>query len=136
MHPYSIIATVLIAPITYYIYSIYKAYRLALKIGLPIVIIPVDPHNPLWLISSVPLKPLLSRILPAFIWHRLEIITYGFEHESRWEPFARNGKAYTLVGPGSVQVWLADAELLTILYARRKSFEMQQLAARELLYPT
>lgn len=129
MELYKIIATVLIAPLTYYLYALYKSYRLALKIGLPIVIVPIDPHNPLWLICSVPLKPILSRLLPAVLWHKFEIITYGFEYESRWEPFARNGKAYTLVGPGSVQVWLADAELLSIVYSRRKSFEVEQLGA-------
>jgi len=129
----TIVFTLLVGAITYYCYALYTSYVAAAKIGLPIVLCPVNPLNILWLVASVPLRPVLSRILPRFLWQRLEIVTYGFEFSTRGETFLRTfGKAYTLVGPGSFEVWLGDAELVHAVLNQRKGYEQADTAARKL----
>jgi len=128
----TIIFTLTVVAITYYCYALYTSYLSAVKIGLPIVLCPVNPLNIVWMVASVPLRPVLSRILPRFLWQRLEIVTYGFEYFTRGEPFFHTfGKAYTLVGPGSIEVWLGDAELVHAVLNQRKGVEQADAAARK-----
>jgi len=126
----TIICSLAAAAITYYCYALYTSYLAAAKIGLPIVLCPINSLNIIWMVASSPLRPVLSRTLPKFLWQRLEIITYGFEFFTRGEPFLRTfGKAYTVVGPGSFEVWLGDAGLVHAVLNQRKGFEQADAAA-------
>jgi len=110
MNLLTIILTLLITAISYYCYALHTSHLSALKIGLPVVLCPVNPLNVFWLVVSVPLRPLLLRILPKFLWQRFEIATYGFEFATRDKPFFKTfSRAYTLAGPGTIEVWLGDA---------------------------
>lgn len=130
MNLFTITLSLLIAALSYYLYAIYSSYQRALKIGLPIVICPINPLNVAWLVASVPFRPILSRVLPRFLWQRLEIITYGFEFHTRGKPFFETfGKAYTLVAPGTIEVYVGDAELVSLVLSSRKGYEQAEMAA-------
>ncbi|KAI4152239.1 MAG: hypothetical protein LQ340_003032 [Diploschistes diacapsis] len=96
----------------YYIYSFTTCYAAARKIGLPILLTPVTTKNILWLLFGPPLHPLLQQILPQWLFLRIEMSLRG--RESRLGNKARSmvGQSFLLVGPGTLELWTTDAEMI------------------------
>lgn len=104
------------------LWSLYKNYLSARKTGLPIVICPVNPYHPLWLIFSVPLRPLFEKYLPAWIYRRLNLAIYGFEFRGKMDVFGDKGPAFVLVTCGANELSLMDPELAVEVLKRIKDF--------------
>jgi hypothetical protein len=47
-------------------YNLARNYVTARKMGLPIIIVPIDQHNLVWMLVSVPLRPIIKVRLFAF----------------------------------------------------------------------
>ena len=108
-----LLSVLLVLPVPYYLILLTTSYLTARRLNLPIFITPVNPQNALWTIFSVPLRPLLKALLPNSLFMRLELTTYGFEHRLKTEPLRiAGGDTYCLVGPGKVEVYTADKEVV------------------------
>lgn len=108
------ILTVLVLPLWTTV-AIYRNYVLAQSINLPIVISPVDPFNPLWIISRPYLNPLLSR-LPAGLSLFTRYNYLGWVWRDKNYLHSILGPAFIIVTPGENQLIVGDANACDDLF--------------------
>ena len=104
------------------LYSLFRNYLSARKSGLPIIIFPFNNYHPLWMVLSVPLRPLFERYLPAWMYKSINLATYGFEFRCKTSIFEKNCPAFILVTAGSNELSLMDPDLATEVLKRIKDF--------------
>ena len=130
----SIVLTLIVVAATWYLASLLTTYNAARKVGLPIYITPVNMHNLFWLVFSVPLRPLLRRILPSRVFLRFELATTGFEPRTRRE--VRDmfpDTSYVMVGPGIFQIWTSDLAIWK-QYASHRDLHLSDMSQGLLLF--
>lgn len=130
MHSFSVIVGISVLWAVWYLQALASNYRKARRTGFPIYISPVNQDNFLWLIFSVPLRPLFSRFLPAFAFDRIEVAIYGWEHLLRNSVQERLGATFLLVTPGKNELWTTDPEIAQIVLLRRKDFGHLEISKR------
>lgn len=128
MELFPIVVALAAISVGWYFTSFLKSYLKARKIGLPIHLTPVNDHNVFWMIFAVPLRPIFKRFLPAALFQRLELATYGFEFRVRNKPYKMFGPTYLLVGPGEVALWNADPEMNKAIAANTKEIPPSKMA--------
>jgi hypothetical protein len=112
------------------LYSLYRNYKIALTTGVPVVVCPVDPDNIIWIIIKVPLRTTLQKILPSFLFNRINLSIFGWEFRDKYEFHARVGATFCLATPGHVELWIADPEVSQIVLAKRKDFVQHPIASK------
>ncbi|KAL5122047.1 hypothetical protein ACEQ8H_000264 [Pleosporales sp. CAS-2024a] len=98
---------------------------------MPLVFVPIDQTNFLWILFASRHRFRLRRLLPSWLWHRISITIPGWELFEPWNPHERNlaGRidaretSFTLVGPRSYEFWTADPQLSTEILRRIHDFE-------------
>jgi cytochrome P450 len=116
-----LVLTTLFALPCWTVYCIYANYQEALKIGLPIVIIPVDAFNPLWVLVRPYVSPFLSH-LPFGLGNFTRYSYFAWAWKDGPAMHARHGSAFTIVTPAENQVYIADASAAEDIFIRRKDF--------------
>ena len=96
-------------------------YRAACRIGLPIVISPFNPLNPLWQLSNKRLVPLLKR-LPFGLGNFTRYNSIGWSFEDKYHLHEEVGDAFVHVSPGENGVWIANAAAANDIVSRSKDF--------------
>ncbi|KIW22830.1 uncharacterized protein PV07_11088 [Cladophialophora immunda] len=104
------------------LWKLFKNYLSARKTGLPMVVFPLNNYHPIWMILSVPLRPLFEKLLPDWMYEPINLATYGFEFRSKTAVFAKRGPAIILVTAGSNELSLMDPELASEVLKRIKDF--------------
>ena len=123
MHPSGVIVTVLLGLLSWTSLSLWKNYRTARQIGLPIVLSPVTPLNPFWILSwRLFPQILLLRYLPFGLgrWARCTYIGWSFDDKHALHD--ELGEIFTIVTPGGNEVVVADAESAQVVFSRRKEY--------------
>jgi cytochrome P450 len=96
-------------------------YVAAKKIGLPIVISPVNPMSPVWLLTKHWIIPIASAL--PFGWGewaaRAEM---GWTYGPKFSVHARHGEAFCIVNPTYIEVLLAEPAATDDLLRRRNDF--------------
>ncbi|KAE9366377.1 cytochrome P450 [Stipitochalara longipes BDJ] len=122
------------------IYCFSLVYRLlinfvnARKSGFPYIIIPWDQDHLLWLVVCVPLRPLIKKYMPKWIYDRLSILIQGHEFYEKLHPYEQftapqgNNKSYALVTVGNFEVDTRDPEIISEILRRPREFEQMDLA--------
>jgi cytochrome P450 len=119
--------------LTNFTYRLFRNVAAAKSIGLPFLVYPIDPSNIIWLLTSVPLRPWLKRILPAQIWKRLTLTIYGWEFYEKRRPFEEyaapqgNQKSFLVASCGPLELHTADPILATEVLRRTNDFKMPPL---------
>lgn len=57
---FTIVAVLLALYMVRFPYNLTRNYITARKMGLPIIVVPIDQNHFLWMIMSVPLRPILK----------------------------------------------------------------------------
>ena len=117
------LASILVASLGWTAVSIISNYIAARKIGLPLVISPVYPLNPFWIITyKVFPVILLLRYLPFGLgtWARCTYI--GWQFDEKHALHDELGPVFVIVTPGGNEVTVADAQGAHTVLARRKDF--------------
>ncbi|EPS36901.1 hypothetical protein H072_9505 [Dactylellina haptotyla CBS 200.50] len=123
--------------LTYTLSQIFKLLRnlqKAHKLGIPVVTIPVAQDNPIWMIISIPLRPLLKRILPDDLFTRLGVTMHGWEHNFKFIPYQKwsaphgSPKSLVLAGIGTVELSTWDHEIIADVLRRPKDFPQFDMA--------
>lgn len=104
------------------IYALIKNYLAARKSGFPLVICPINPNHVLWMLTSVPLRPILKRFLLDSLFHRLNMSIYGWEAIEKFSPFAKYGRNFILVTCGKNELNIAEPELAVEVLRKPKDF--------------
>lgn len=89
---------------------------------IPAYICPSNPTSIPWIISAVPLKPLLRAVLPDIIFNRITPTFYGWEFSSKWDLHRQFGSMFFLSTPGINDLWIGDAEAAHDILKRPKEF--------------
>ena len=112
----------------------HSAYRLAVnayyarKTKLPYLIIPIDQNSFFWMLCAVPLRPLLKKRLPQWVWERVSITIYGFEFHEKLRVYQQygapqgNDKSYLIVTPGKLEFSTIDPEIADHVLRRPRDF--------------
>lgn len=116
-----------------FIYKFGRNYLQARKSGLPYLCVPWDQNHFIWMVASVPSRPYLKKHLPAWIWDRLALTIYSFEHTEKLKPYERyaspqgNGLSYVMVTTGLYEVSTRDPELAHEILRRPRDFVQHDL---------
>lgn len=97
-------------------------YRRAVSMDIPLVRVPVDPNNALYL------------VLEEYIWRLLNLFPFTFGNFARYsrrgwhfidkaESHIRYGPAWAIVHPGGIFVHVADPDAIRDIFARRQDFQ-------------
>ncbi|KAI4200988.1 MAG: hypothetical protein LQ350_003557 [Teloschistes chrysophthalmus] len=105
----------------YLLYGLLVNYNAARKTGLPLIVLPVDCGNPLWLIIDRKIVQFVRRIpfgsgtFTRFNWR-------GWEIWDRYRAHQEIGDAILLVTPGKNYLQLCDADAVSDIFQRRADF--------------
>ncbi|KAM7198352.1 cytochrome p450 3a7 [Rhypophila sp. PSN 637] len=97
-------------------------YRKAHKIGLPILITPVDPSNVPWLLCSSWLEPFLRKWLPFGLGNFVDYNSRDWNYDKIHQLQEDIGDTFCIVSPKQVRVFTGNAEAADGLSRRRKDF--------------
>ena len=106
---------------SYLLYGLLTNYNAARKTGLPLVVLPVDCGNPLWLIIDRKVAQLVRRLpfgsgtFTRFNWR-------GWEIWDRYRAHQELGDGIIFVTPGKNYLQLCDAEAVSDIFQRRGDF--------------
>ena len=98
-------------------------YIAARKTGLPLVLSPVHPFNPFWIVTyKVFPIILLLKYLPFGLgtWARCTYI--GWQFHEKYALHDELGPVFLLVTPGGNEVSVADAQAVHTILSQRKEF--------------
>ena len=107
--------------ILYVLHGLLVNYNAARKTGLPLIVLPVDCGNPLWLIIDRKVVRLLRHIpfcsgtFTRFNWRGWEIL-------DRYRAHQQLGDAILFVTPGKNYLQLCDADAVSDIFQRRADF--------------
>ncbi|OQO07043.1 hypothetical protein B0A48_07609 [Cryoendolithus antarcticus] len=116
-------------------YRFLRNFYYARKSGVPVIILPWDQDNPLWIVISVPLRPVLQKILPKVVFERIVLAIYGWEFHDKLRPFEQyaapqgNDKTFFLVTAGLSEITTRDPEVAWQIVSRPRDFVQAQWIA-------
>lgn len=119
----SYLLTILLLPLSLVLYNAYCLllnYRIARKIGIPVIVLPASPDNPLWMLTS---RYVLSIV--KFVFGDCDVTRYGrlgWEYYTKSKLHLERGDALVLVTPGHNWVYICNAEALNEIFQRRNGF--------------
>lgn len=111
----------LVAWVLYTVYCVAVNYLRARKISVPIIILPIDPGNPLWMSIDTKIIPLFKRIpfgtgnFTRFNWR-------GWEIQDRFRAHLQLGDVFVFVSPSKNWLQVCNAEALADIFQRRGDF--------------
>ena len=107
--------------LSYVLYGLKVNYDDARKSGLPVIVLPIDSANPLWMIIDRKVAQLVRHIpfcsgnFTRFNWR-------GWEIHDRYRAHQQLGDALLFVTPGKIYLQLCDAEAVSEIFQRRTDF--------------
>jgi len=117
------ISSVLLAWFLWMFTSLVKNYWIARKIGLPMIISPATPLNPLWIICyRVFPQVLLLKHLPWGLGRWARCTFMGWTFNDKYALHDELGELFAVVSPGAIEVIVADPQAAHAVLARRKDY--------------
>ena len=118
-----LLASIIIATLAWTLLSIISNYNIARKLALPVVISPVSPLNPLWILTYRAFPFILSlKHLPFGFgtWARCTFMGWTFhdKHALHHEL----GPCFIIVTPGGNEISVAEPRATHTIFSRRKEF--------------
>lgn len=105
----------------YILYGLKVNYNDVRKICLPIIVLPFDSANPLWMIIDRKVVQLVRRI-PSCSGNFTRFNWRGWEIHDRYRAHQQLGDALLFVTPGKMYLQLCDAEAVSEIFQRRSDF--------------
>lgn len=113
-----------------YLLPIIVNYQEARRTGFFVLISPVNPHSPVWMVLGDILGKSLSRLLPDSLWIRFRYTLHGGAFLDRDRRLDAPSGAIMLVSSGTTQLWIEDAELAQIIVSRRPGIDQAHMTQR------
>ena len=103
--------------------SFVKNYGIARKIGLPLVLSPATPLNPLWIICYRAISQvLLLKYLPFGLGRWARCTFMGWTFNDKYALHDELGDLFSIVSPGGIEVVVADPDTAHAVLTRRKDY--------------
>ena len=103
--------------------AIYRNYRIAQSVGLPILVSPVNPVNPVWILLRPYINPLLSR-LPFKIGYFTQYDYLGWEWRDKNRLHTIHGPVFVIVTPTENHLILADKAACEYVFKHIRDWQM------------
>jgi cytochrome P450 len=103
-------------------WSLLRNYAIARKVGLPIVIVPISPENPLWMLLARCVLPILQYV-PFGNGHFSRFCHIGWEFDEKARAHVEFGDAFMFATPGKNWIYLCDADAIHDIIKRERSGE-------------
>ncbi|KAL2073765.1 hypothetical protein VTL71DRAFT_11091 [Oculimacula yallundae] len=120
------IAIAIVAAVVYCIYSnvssLLKNIAAAKRSGLPYIVVPVNIYNTAWLITHRIWAQVFSYLPKGWTENWMPYLMSDWVWDLQFDPFQEKGDVFLQVSPGSIQVWLANAEAIHQVTASRDGF--------------
>ena len=107
--------------ILYNVYSLVVNYSKASKLGIPLVICPITPDNPLWIAFQTAFGSIL-RFFPFAATSFTRYCRLGWEFHDRYRTHTKLGDVWMLVTPARNWLYIANAEAVTEIFGRGRDF--------------
>ncbi|GME48497.1 uncharacterized protein K452DRAFT_130448 [Neofusicoccum parvum] len=104
--------------------ALLRNHAIARKIGLPIIIVPISPENPIWMMLARHIVPCL-KYMPFGNGNFSKFAHVGWEWELKYQAYHDLGDAILIVSPGKNWIYVCNAETIydVIQRERRHDFE-------------
>ena len=112
---------IILAWLIWNLLSFLRNYAAARRIGLPIVISPIYPLNPVWILLHKRVLP----ILKAFPWNSglfVRCCYGGWTFDDKYHLHEELGDAFVIVNPGQLELWISEAKTASLILSKRKNF--------------
>lgn len=119
------LASLLVLPISYIVWSLFSLasnYATAQKVGVQLIVLPISPLNPIWMLVDKFFIPIL-KLLPFGSGNFTRYQRLGWEFEDRSKTHEELGDAYMAVTPGKNWLYICDHEAISDLLLRRNEFK-------------
>jgi cytochrome P450 len=103
-------------------WSLLRNYAIARKVGLPIVVVPISPENPLWMLLARYVLPILQYV-PFGNGHFSRFCHIGWEFDEKARAHVEFGDAFMFATPGKNWIYLCDADAIHDIIKRERSGE-------------
>lgn len=118
-----VLASVILAFLSWTFFSVISTYNTARKIALPVIISPVSPLNPLWILTyrTFPFVLLLKH-LPFGLGKWARCTYMGWTFHDKHALHDELGPVFIVVTPSGNEVSVADPQATHTILSRRKEF--------------
>lgn len=106
---YSSVLAVVFLLVSSSVWSLIRNYLIARKIGLPIIVVPISPEHPIWMLTARHVMPLL-RYLPFGNGNFTRFGYVGWQWDDKYRVHKELGDAVLFVTPNKNWIYLCDAE--------------------------
>jgi cytochrome P450 len=103
-------------------WSLFCNYAIACKVGLPVIIVPISPENPLWMLLARYVIPILQYV-PFGNGNFSRFCHVGWEFEEKASAHIELGDAFIFATPGKNWIYLCDADAIHDIIKRERSGE-------------
>jgi len=103
-------------------WNLFQNYCAARKVGLPIIIVPISPENPVWMLLARYILPLLQYI-PFGNGHFTRFCHIGWEFDEKARAHLELGDAFMFATPGKNWIYLCDVDAVHDIIRRERQGE-------------
>lgn len=104
-----------------YLFRIWKNWRIAKRLNLPIVISPFNQHGPFWQLFQRQLLPLFS-FLPESLAAFTRVTWAGWEYADKGRIHQQLGSAFVIVNPTRNEIVLSEPDSIHDVLTKPKEF--------------
>lgn len=121
-------SALLLLPISWVAWTAYHLasnYAVASRVGVPLIVVPVNPESPVWMLVSDYLGSYIDRVLSWIPFGSGSFTRYahrGWDVHDRAKTFLELGDAFILVTTGKNWLYICNADMLVELLQRKSEF--------------
>ena len=118
-----VLASIILASLSWTFFSFISYYNTARKIGLPVIISPVSLLNPLWILTYRAFPwVLLLKHLPFGLGRWARCTYMGWQFHDKYTLHNELGPVFIIVTPSGNEISVADSQATHTIFSRRKDF--------------
>lgn len=118
-----VLASIILASLSWTVFSISSNYITARRISFPLIISPVTPLNPVWILTYRAFPWILSlKHLPFGLGRWAKCTYMGWTFHDKHALHHELGPLFVVVTPGGNEVSVADPQAAHAIFSRRKDF--------------
>lgn len=115
--------------ISTFLLKLLRNYIVARKYGFPIHVVPIHPNHVVWMLMGQPIRPLLKRHLPYWLYSWIVPTIYGWEQLERRILFRqKNTDSFMLVTCNKNELWTVDPMIVADTFKRPDTFRKTDTA--------
>jgi hypothetical protein len=121
-------SSILVLPIAWIAWNVYRLtanYATTRRVGVPLVVLPINPESPAWMLVSELLWPYITAVLSWLPLGSGSFLRYGhrgWDVQDRAKSFLELGDAFILVTTGKNWLYICNAETITEMLHRKNEF--------------